>query len=90
MANLSDLQSRIDSAVTALDGEDWASALKHANAALLIMAGIPDSTFDGNDQIRFDRMGANEILKSIKKQANAGMAADAGGFGQADVEYQRG
>lgn len=90
MANLADVQTRIDAAVAAIDAQDWATADRQATGAILILAGIPDSIFDGNDQLRFDRQGANEILKSIKRQANAGLAAAAGGFGVAEIQYTRG
>lgn len=91
MANLADLQSRIESAVAAMDASNWESAITLAEGALLLMVAMPDSIFDGNDQIRFDRIGATQILNSIKRRANAQIASNSGaGFGSYDVEYTRG
>ena len=90
MASLAELQTRIDQAVAALDAAAWADAVRHAQAALLIMAAIPDSTFDGNDSIRFDRIGAAQILNGVKRQASAGQAASHGGHVTTLVEYLRG
>ncbi len=91
MATLAQLQSRIDAAVAALDAESWADAIRLAEGALLIMAAIPDSVFDGNDQIRFDRQGSQQILTGIKRRANAQIAGASGaGFATNDIEYTRG
>jgi argininosuccinate synthase len=90
MANLADLQTRIDAAVAAMDAADWDGCIRLADGAMLIMAAIPDSTFDGNDQIRFDRQGAAQILGSIKKRANSALANASGvGYQTNDIEYTR-
>lgn len=71
MATLIDLQTKTDAAIAALEGGDYAGAVRHCNAALLILATTPDSNFDGNDQIRFDRQGATQAIQAIKRSANA-------------------
>ena len=88
MATLVDLQTRTDSALAALDGGDYSAAIQHCNAALLIIATIPDTQFDGTDQIRFDRQGATLAIQSIKRSANSQAWNSAAAV--QEIHYERG
>lgn len=88
MATLVDLQTRTDSALAALDGGDYSAAIQHCNAALLIIATIPDTQFDGGDQIRFDRAGATMAINAIKKSASA--RGWSSGAAVEEIQYNRG
>lgn len=88
MATLIDLQTKTDAAIAALEGGDYAGAIRHCNAALLIIATTPDTQFDGGDQIRFDRQGATLAIQSIKRSANS-MAWNATAAVQ-EIQYERG
>ena len=88
MATLLDLQTKTDAAIAALEGGDYAGAVRHCNAALLIIATIPDTNFDGNDQIRFDRQGATQAIQAIKRSANAGRWTETNSV--QEIQYERG
>lgn len=74
MATLTDLNTRIDLAIAALDGGSYASCITHCNAALLMIAAMPDTVFDTTDQIRFDRQGATQAIQAVKRSASQRMA----------------
>jgi hypothetical protein len=88
MATILDLQTRTDAALAALDAGDYAGAIRQCNAALLIIATLPDTQFDGADQIRFDRAGTTSAMQQIKRTANANLAAASGGL--VEIQYERG
>jgi hypothetical protein len=71
MATITDLNTRIDAALAAMDAKQWAAVQTHCNAALLIIAAIPATQFDGADQIRFDPIGATAAIKTILADARA-------------------
>lgn len=77
MATLQTLQERTDAAIAALDAGEYANAIRHCDAALLILATTPDSQFDVTDQIRFDRQGATSAIKQVMANARAQLAAQA-------------
>ena len=74
MATIVDIQTRISDAVVALDGGDYATAIRLADGALLLLAVTPDTQFDGTDQIRFDRQGAKMAIDSVIKRANSALS----------------
>lgn len=71
MATITDIQSRINAAVVALDAAQYASAIRLADGALLLLATTPDTQFDGTDQIRFDRLGAKSAIESVIGRATS-------------------
>jgi hypothetical protein len=88
MATLADLQTKTDAAIAALEAGEFAVAIRACNAALLIIATIPDTQFDGGDQIRFDRQGATLAIQSIKRSANAGAWSQSSAVEQ--IQYEKG
>lgn len=88
MATLIDLQTKTDAAIAALEGGDYAAAIRHCNAALLIIATTPDTKFDQNDEIRFDRDGATQAIQAIKRSANS--ASWNASNSVQEIEYERG
>jgi len=90
MATIADLQSRISSAIAALDGGNYASAVSLCEGALLMLAVIPDSQFDMNDRIEFDRAGATAAINSVIRRAKSAAAAQVSGGRDQLVRYTRG
>jgi len=88
MATLADLQTKTDAAIAALEAGNFTAAIGHCNSALLIIATMPDTQFDGTDQIRFDRAGATMAIKEIKRSANA--RAWTSGQAVESIQYERG
>jgi hypothetical protein len=88
MATLADLQAKTDAANAALDAGNWAAAKRLCDQALLIIATMPDTQFDGTDQIRFDRQGATMAIQAIKRSANShGWKS---GSASEEIQYRRG
>lgn len=90
MATIADLQSRISSAIAALDGGNYASAVSLCEGALLMLAVIPDTQFDQNDRIEFDRAGATAAINSVIRRAKSAAAAQNNGGRDQLVRYTRG
>ena len=90
MATIADLQSRISSAIAALDGGNYSSAVSLCEGALLMLAVIPDTQFDQNDRIEFDRAGATAAINSVIRRAKSAAAAQNNGGRDQIVRYTRG
>lgn len=89
MITISTLQERVEAAIAALDAGNFEDAIRLADGALLQLSVIPDSTFDNNDQIRFDRIAATSALNSVIKRARQQITANAASL-SVPVEYRRG
>lgn len=88
-SRLSDLNSKIDAAIAAFEAGSYDLALTRLTAAQLLIATIPDTVMDGNDQIRFDRQGALLNIRQIRQQITARKAGSMGGVLVQPVEYRR-
>lgn len=89
MITISTLQERVEAAIAALDAGNFEDAIRLADGALLQLSVIPDSTFDNNDQIRFDRIAATSALNSVIKLARQQITANADSL-SVPVRYCRG
>jgi len=85
---LSDVQTQLQAAVTALAAGDCAAAELCALSAQTLLAGIPDSTFGGTpgSQLRF-RETIEQVLMNIRRRRAA--AAFPGPYVQVPVVYAR-
>jgi exosome complex RNA-binding protein Rrp42 (RNase PH superfamily) len=89
MAKLSDLQSRIESAVAALDAGNYASALTLARGAALLIVAVPDSEFQG-EKITIDRESLKNTIAELNRAAASAAMASNGGIVTQDITVTRG
>lgn len=89
MASLTELQTRIDSAIAAMDSGNWPDVLRHARAARLMLIALPDSQFDG-DEMTFDRQTVAATLSSLERAAAAEQVKQRGQIIAKPIEYMRG
>lgn len=89
MATLSEIQTRISEAVTALDGGEYAEALRLCRGAAMLLAVVPNSEFQG-EKMEFDREALKNQIAELKQAAQAAAFAANGGVITQDIQYRRG
>jgi hypothetical protein len=70
MPTVSELQTKISAAATALASGDYAAARTHALVAQALAAGIPDATA-GGATATFDRAAIARLIEDIDRAAAA-------------------
>lgn len=89
MATISEIQSRMSEAVAALDAGNFATALRLARGAAVLLSVVPDSEFQG-ERMEFDRESMKIALAELAKEAQAGAVRTSGGIVSQDITYRRG
>ena len=89
MATLSEIQTRVSEAVTALDGGDYAEALRLCRGAAMLLAVVPNSEFQG-EKMEFDREAIKNQIAELSRAAQAAAFASNGGVVTQDIQYRRG
>jgi hypothetical protein len=89
MATAATVNTYVDAANTAMDTEDWNTALRKLLQAKAALSGLPDSK-QGNEELRWDRSAIDGLINQVKDQQGATAAAGiTGGVQRARVRYAR-
>lgn len=83
---ITDYQTYVDAAVTAIAAEDWSTALTNLLAAKAAFLKVPDTDKDGFSA-RFRSGEIDALIAQVEEQISAGVATATGGWQRTRVTY---
>lgn len=89
MGAIADINTKVSLAVTAQESGDYAGALTYLRSAQMLMAGLPNTTSDG-ESLNWDRAGIAAMVAKLEQLQAANLAATGGlGLRRTKIVYQR-
>lgn len=85
------INSKVESAVTAIESGDWSTAISKLMAAKALLSATPDQRHGGNSELRWDRNAINELISECKQQqaSASGVGASSGALQFQKIRFVR-
>lgn len=71
MSRASEINTRVDAAVAAIDAADWSTALTKLLGAKALMVSVPESGFDGAT-LRYNAQAVDQLIADVRASRSGG------------------
>lgn len=83
----SDINTKVQQAITAQEAGDYAAALTYLRSAKILLAATPDATTSRGSSLTWDRTSIDQMITQLTALNNAAKARRAGGPQRTKINY---